>query len=818
MYKPSPETQQMLDTLTEKNRPKKVASLMDEYLGDQKEYQKAVDDGFQGTYEEFLRMKSMRETAAQGGVIGKGGMFRGEELPNNREGFKLIADRASIKGPLTRGAYKDQYSVRVKDDTTGDRFQKYFKDETKFNKFIETNSPKEFISADDLRVIANNLKKTLGTVPTQTQVANEAGISTQAVIKRLTEGVDYSKLTPQEAGKLGGEKGAETRTKNLVLAGDEEGLEKLQKKVDALNKKYNLADKGVSFNVTKTSSGNFGTTIQYKAGVYRDILGKTRDTGSLKELEKELKKFSKTKLFKNYSKSETMKAGGIESAIKQLRNAGSKQDLMFDYILKSKQTPTIEELSKKFKISKDLVTKDLKRLYTNIYRRNAGEGAPYLPDNDKKLSNVIEKVTSMDVDLTKDSVLNLITDAYGDSEQGDALRSKVGKFYKLQKKIPKKYQKFFSSQLDHIIPLNFLTQIRKDIPAEDLIRINPLPGFLNQRAFKAQLDKAIGTAKRTSDTKEGKEALKAFSELQTFLPEILGGISKTGKITDFGVETLTEDRSLSKAQQTQTKKIYNSVLKFIDNPKIGPLLEKIGINPELAFQGLRGSSQLIRKNIPGFLNTFKKILRENPELRVELGDEFSDIENQYAGLNLEGDFRDFVAKQEEKKKEKGIPAEAIPATAAAAYKFGKPALKTAAKVLRPFGFPSVSGVLSLSNILDYEKPEDASVFDRLDPRNYKVQDDPNLKMAGLDLLLPELIKKGAPRGAGIMAMIGRGLANPFGRAARAFTPVGATLTTAGIAKDYYDFAKDEIKKVRAMEDEERKAYNEDLMDEGGLLD
>jgi hypothetical protein len=138
--------------------------------------------------------------------------------------------------------------------------------------------------------------------------------------------------------------------------------------------------------------------------------------------------------------------------------------------------------------------------------------------------------------------------------------------------------------------------------------------------------------KELSDTKEGKEALKAYSELQTFLPEVLGGISKTGKITDFGVETLTEDRSLSKAQQTQTKKIYNSVLKFIDNPKIGPLLEKIGINPELAFQGLRGSSQLIRKNIPGFLNTFKKILKENPELRVELGDEFSDIENQFAAL------------------------------------------------------------------------------------------------------------------------------------------------------------------------------------------
>ena len=70
MYKPSPSHQQFLDILTEKNRPKKTANLMDEYLGDQREYQKAVDDGFQGTYEEFLRMKSMREKAAYGGRIG----------------------------------------------------------------------------------------------------------------------------------------------------------------------------------------------------------------------------------------------------------------------------------------------------------------------------------------------------------------------------------------------------------------------------------------------------------------------------------------------------------------------------------------------------------------------------------------------------------------------------------------------------------------------------------------------------------------------------------------------------------------------------
>jgi hypothetical protein len=73
VYKPSPSHQKFIDILTEKDRPKKVASLMDEYLGDQKEYQKAVDDGFQGTYEEFLRMKSMRENAAYGGRMGYAG-------------------------------------------------------------------------------------------------------------------------------------------------------------------------------------------------------------------------------------------------------------------------------------------------------------------------------------------------------------------------------------------------------------------------------------------------------------------------------------------------------------------------------------------------------------------------------------------------------------------------------------------------------------------------------------------------------------------------------------------------------------------------
>ena len=72
------EYNEMMAYLTRPAPKVQTASLMDEYLGDQKEYQRAVDEGFQGTYEEFLRMRSMRETSAYGGRIGfdKGGMAK----------------------------------------------------------------------------------------------------------------------------------------------------------------------------------------------------------------------------------------------------------------------------------------------------------------------------------------------------------------------------------------------------------------------------------------------------------------------------------------------------------------------------------------------------------------------------------------------------------------------------------------------------------------------------------------------------------------------------------------------------------------------
>jgi len=80
----------------------------------------------------------------------------------------------------------------------------------------------------------------------------------------------------------------------------------------------------------------------------------------------------------------------------------------------------------------------------------------------------------------------------------------------------------------------------------------------------------------------------------------------------------------------------------------------------------------------------------------------------------------------------------------------------------------------------------------------------------------------ADKSAGVGLMGSRafsgGLGALFGgaRIARALTPIGATMTAAGLGKDYYEFAQDEIDKMNQMSDYDRRIYNEMLMDDTNI--
>ena len=129
-------------------------------------------------------------------------------------------------------------------------------------------------------------------------------------------------------------------------------------------------------------------------------------------------------------------------------------------------------------------------------------------------------------------------------------------------------------------------------------------------------------------------------------------------------------------------------------------------------------------------------------------------------------------------------------TAGAAIAARKPLLRTLGKVVRPFGFPSVAAGFAAGELLS---------------------DDPNLGIAGAELLAPELIKTVAPRGSGIMSQIGRFAANPFFKGARAFTPIGLGLM--GI--EGIRMGMREQDRIDAMSPEEREDF---IAEQESLLD
>ena len=141
-------------------------------------------------------------------------------------------------------------------------------------------------------------------------------------------------------------------------------------------------------------------------------------------------------------------------------------------------------------------------------------------------------------------------------------------------------------------------------------------------------------------------------------------------------------------------------------------------------------------------------------------------------------------------------------TAGAAVAARKPLLRTLGKVVRPFGFPSVAAGFAAGELLS---------------------DDPNLGIAGAELLAPELTKQVGVRGflanpfqlaekASRFGKIGRGIAS-LARAPAMFTPIGLTLLGAeGIM-----MGMKEQDRINLMRETDPEAYQEYLAEQEDLL-
>ena len=141
--------------------PKKVASLSEEYYGkDRLDWMENFSD--QMSFEDYLRWKRPG-SFAHGGVIGKGGMFQGEDL-GYRTGFKKLKRSDPPWGLITRGERKGLYFVRSVGETeipkgaykVGERI--YFSGKNakeNAEKFYNENISRDFLTETQKKNIQN---------------------------------------------------------------------------------------------------------------------------------------------------------------------------------------------------------------------------------------------------------------------------------------------------------------------------------------------------------------------------------------------------------------------------------------------------------------------------------------------------------------------------------------------------------------------------------------------------------------------------------------------------------------------------------------
>ena len=771
-------------------------SLRDELLKD--------FDPSQETYEEYLQRKSMRENAAQGGVIGKDGMFKGQDM-GTREGFAIIS-----KKPLSKKKFVELYEEFLNTDQVN-KSDRVFA-ETLNKKGYRTQSNTLF---DDSGVFARRTRYKIKGVVKGSEAAPD-------VLKKVK---DVNEYLSDLIFKLNGENKyysldeVQTMVRKKFKFSESVSLDKRSypifdqlldrdQKVEQLLKKMLISDEPLNTSFLRYISKEVG-------GARR----KTR-TGPLVENKLEFKTLKKA-----LNKSPTYKIIKDQGA-DLLKDRFNKNEELF----KLSFSDQLEEALDLAKGQPVFTGMDKEKYYSSSSKHKVMEFAKR-SWNTSKGKGPIKFFNSKGNEITWQRGLKLPYRKVSFTYEGKKYSMKeLDNIDFVKKNFPEVYEKQTA--------VNRLRAVEVDNPyGKGKISLLDL--------LKENSRKIYGWAPRrnTFDVLHGIDGVgsKPFTDLSfnsRDVNQMQLGVSNTFKANriskkDFDKINLTMNEytgggdpvKLQERQLSLAKDFLSGEVKSYDEER-----DRI-IKSNKASRAFKNYAAAIGLKLNDDQKTIIKKINNAPIpnkakallLPIVVGATAitgADLMTGSVEAAEPGQMPQGSPKQLSEDQQGFTTGEKLAGAGAAgaAYAARKPLLKTAATIARPFGFPSVAAGLSLSNILDYEKPEDASVLDRLDPRNYKVQDDPNLKMAGLDLLLPEILKKGAPRGSGIMSMIGRGLANPFGRAARVFTPVGATLTAAGIGKDYYDFAKDEIAKVKAMTPEEREFYNDLLMDEGGLLD
>jgi hypothetical protein len=674
--------------------------------------------------------RNPRETAAQGGVIGKGGMFRGQDM-GTREGFAIIK-----AGKETRALYNDEKLVKKIIELIKKEPEDYSSVLKKINSY--KNNPYEYSQTNLSNVLFN--------------LASEKKIDFKYTVDK-------------------------TGTPNYVV-----------------NKRNAKIDELINVDQDKLpTASSIAKKLNTTTTTVTSYLKKSKGEDWVKQ---------------NYGKERFKRYGDIPVRTQFLDYVLNNpvEEFTLDNIIKNTDIKTKKEANSIYS-----------KILTDIYDKrapNIDRPVLYIDEN-INLKDVTKKLRSSDdfYDAYERKIGSLLLEAYDgnlDSKEYKKARETLTAYHNLIRPLNKKYPSI-AQTVEHPIPYTFLTEVSAGKDPKNLINTVILGD--KENTFKSKIDNVKINLRRNLEKNPKDKKLLAqvedMKKLETFLTKETGmgfGNVKARftdpkiKDLDFGAKAFGKKKIVPQIEESlnireKTVDFYN---KFKNDPKVIKLFENAGVGPKV----LRMLGGLRKGNVPLFLKEMDTILKKNPVLKEKLAelqifDEYKEIENQYASASTMSD----VSPQP--KKEMGIPAEAIPATAAAAYKFGKPALKTAFKIARPFGTPLTGLGLGVTELMS---------------------EDPNYGVAGADFLLPELVKKTAgqaPKGfmsqvlglqglekAAKYGRIGKGIAS-LARIPSMMTPVGLGLMgIEGVRMGMRE--QDRINEMRMNEPDKYEEYLDEL--------
>ena len=280
-----------------------------------------------------------------------------------------------------------------------------------------------------------------------------------------------------------------------------------------------------------------------------------------------------------YKKNFDYKTGRLKTGNLQVR-----KDL-FEFVENSDEI-TAKEISERFGLDSKKTQTTMSDLVGDIYRlRTRDTGSIIVPyDDEARMSEVLRKIRNAPdfEDIYQRRIGDLIVKAYPKKgpKRTQAIKS-LGEYYKFSRAL-KEVSPELALSLDHVVPFQFLEEVKQGANPVNLIKVKPIPQAINR--FKTNFDNARIELNRLSkidpnnpEVKRKFNLLRGLEKLTTEKTGVLfGGISQKGNVFDFkakpiGQSDLIKDAAKGIEQYQKVARFSQDVLdnkalqkKFID--------------------------------------------------------------------------------------------------------------------------------------------------------------------------------------------------------------------------------------------------------------